>query len=143
MIPAVTRSLLLPTLFTRKSEQQWGHRQGQEVSRAERAEREERPARLTSCPQDTRPTPFGLVTVPSSQSCAAAGRLLFVARPPAPDVPEWTGTSPPGLGMIKTSERTRRLLPTNPIPLESPGALGYSPLFSFPFAFLSTLRVVF
>ena len=56
MIPAVDRLLFLPTLITRKSERQWGHRQGQEVSRAERAEREERPARLTSCPQDTRPT---------------------------------------------------------------------------------------
>jgi hypothetical protein len=54
--PASTRTLFLPTLLTRKSEHQWGHRQGQEVSRAERAEREERPARLTSCPQDTRPT---------------------------------------------------------------------------------------
>jgi hypothetical protein len=30
MIPAVTRSFFLPTLFTRKSEHQWGHRQGQE-----------------------------------------------------------------------------------------------------------------
>ena len=54
--PAITRTLSLPTLSTRTSEHQWGHRQGQEVSRAERAEREERPARLTSCPQDTRPT---------------------------------------------------------------------------------------
>jgi hypothetical protein len=56
MIPAVTRSFFLPTLFTRKSEHQWGHRQGQEVGRAERAEKEERLARPTSCPQDTRPT---------------------------------------------------------------------------------------
>src|SRR3954468_5378883 len=56
MNPAFTRSLFLPTLSTRASEHQWGHRQGQEVSRAELAEREERPARLTSCPQDTRPT---------------------------------------------------------------------------------------
>ena len=54
--PAFTRTLSLPTLSTRTSEHQWGRRQGQEVSRAERAEREERPARLTSCPQDTRPT---------------------------------------------------------------------------------------
>src|SRR4051794_10110748 len=58
MIPAVTRSLFLPTLSTRKSEHQWGHRQGQEVGRAERAESEERTARPTSCPQDTRPTPL-------------------------------------------------------------------------------------
>src|SRR3954452_9821936 len=129
MIPAVTRLLFLPPLFTRKSEQQWGHRQGQEVSRAERAEREERPARLTSCPQDTRPTPLAWSQAPSSQPCAAAGRLLFEARPPAPDVPEWTGTSPAGLGMINNSERTARLLIRTPIPLESPGALGYSPFF--------------
>src|SRR3954452_23343201 len=61
MIPAVTRSLFLPTLSTRKSEQQWGHRQGQEVGRAERAEREERPVRPTSCPWTLAP-PFGLVT---------------------------------------------------------------------------------
>jgi hypothetical protein len=107
----------------------WGQRCGQEVSRAERAEREERPARLTSCPQDTRPTPLAWSQAPSSQSCAAAGRLLFEARPPAPDVPEWTGTSPARLGMINNSERTRRLLTTNPIPLETPGGLGYSPVF--------------
>ena len=44
--------------------------------------------------------------------------------------------------MINNGERTRRLLTTDPIPLKSPGALGYSPLFSFPFALLSTLRVV-
>jgi hypothetical protein len=31
----------------------------------------------------------------------------------------------------------------DPFPLETPGALGYSPLFSFPFALLSTLRVGF
>jgi hypothetical protein len=40
MIPAVDRLLFLPTLITRKSERQWGHRQGQEVGHAERAERE-------------------------------------------------------------------------------------------------------
>src|SRR4051812_17315622 len=56
MIPAVTRSLFLPTLFTRISEHQWGRRQGQEVGRAERAEKEERLARPTSSPQATRPT---------------------------------------------------------------------------------------
>src|SRR3954453_2469618 len=105
MIPAVTRSLFLPTLFTRKSERQWGHRQGQEVSRAELAEREERTARLTSCPQDTRPTPLAWSQAPSSQSCAAAGRPLFVARFPAADVPAWTGTSPAGLLMINYSAR--------------------------------------
>src|SRR3954464_12076023 len=55
MNPAATRTLFLPTLSTRKSEHQWGHRQGQEVGRAERAEKEERLARPTSCPQDTRP----------------------------------------------------------------------------------------
>jgi hypothetical protein len=54
--PAFTRTLSLPTLSTRASEHQWGRQQGQEVGRAERAEKEERLARPTSCPQDTRPT---------------------------------------------------------------------------------------
>src|SRR3954470_8243180 len=117
MIPAVARLLFLPTLSTRKSERQWGHRQGQDVSRAERAEREERPARLTSCPQDTRPTPLAWSQAPSSQSCAAAGRLLFVARPPAPDVPEWTGTSPARLGMINNSETDTPFTHNGPLPL--------------------------
>ena len=40
MNPAFTRTLSLPTLSTRTSEHQWGRRQGQEVSHAERAERE-------------------------------------------------------------------------------------------------------
>jgi hypothetical protein len=35
------------------------------------------------------------------------------------------------------------LFTKDPFPLETPGALGYSPLSSFPFALLSTLRVVF
>src|SRR4051812_33223341 len=132
MIPAVARLLFLPTLFTRKSERQWGHRQGQEVSRAERAEREERPARLTSCPQDTRPTPLARSQAPSSQSCAAAGRLLLVARPPAPDVPAWTGTSTAGLVMINNSERSFRLLTTDPIPLNPLGLWAILRSFRFP-----------
>ncbi len=72
--PRSYSNTLLPTLYIRASEHRWGRRQGQEVSRAERAEREERPARLTSCPCWTLAPPFGLVTGHSSQSCAAAGR---------------------------------------------------------------------
>ena len=52
--------------------------------------------------------------------------------------------------MINNNERIRHVLieevlpviTKNPFPLESPGALGYSPLFSIVFALLSTLRVV-
>jgi hypothetical protein len=139
--PAITRTLSLPTLSTRTSEHQWGRRQGQEVGRAERAEREERPARPTSCPQDTRPTlctvyrPFlpALFGRRSNHICGAPS-VRFVYRPEAVRLAQL-------LGMINNSERTRRLLTTDPIPLQSPGALGYSPLFSFPFALLSTLRV--
>jgi hypothetical protein len=124
-------SITFPTHpLTRKSERQWGHRQGQEVSRAERAEREERPARLTSCPQDTRPTPLAWSQALSSQSCAAADRPSFEGPPRAADVPEWSGTSPAGLLMINNGERTCRLLIRNPFPLESPGALGILPLLS-------------
>src|SRR5215218_42292 len=74
MIPAVIRSIFLPTLSTRQSERQWGHRQGQEVGRAERAEKEERLTRPTSCPQDTRPTLWpGHRPLPSSHARPQAG----------------------------------------------------------------------
>jgi hypothetical protein len=72
---------------------------------------------------------------PQAGQAVGAPKVRLVYRPEAVHLAQ-------GRGMINNSERTRRLLTTNPIPLESPGALGYSPLFSFPFAFLSTLRVV-
>src|SRR4051794_23871847 len=130
MIPAVTRSLFLPTLSTRKSERQWGQRQGQEVGRAERAEKEERLARPTSCPQDTRPTLWP-GNRPFPQSCAAAGWPHSRRVSGAPRLPARTGTPTAEPGMVNNGERTRRLLTTDPIPLESPGALGYSPSLRF------------
>src|SRR4051794_24576531 len=95
MIPAVTGSLFLPTLSTRKSERQWEQRQGQEVGRAERAEREERPARPTSCPQDTRPTLWPAHRpLPPNHARPQAGLdlwlvpLRLVYRPEPVDLPQ-------------------------------------------------------
>src|SRR5687768_3271568 len=77
MNPAFTRTLYLPTIYTRASEHQWGHRQGQEVGRAERAEKEERLARPTSCPQDTRPTLWpGHRPLPPNDAQPQAGQAV-------------------------------------------------------------------
>src|SRR4051794_11495701 len=110
MIPAVTRSLFLPTLYTRKSEQQWGHRQGQEVGRAERAERELATGAPDLLSAGHSPHPLAWSQATSSQSCAAAGRPHLRLAASAPGVPLHSGTYPATLLMITNSARGHRLL---------------------------------
>src|SRR5215211_3405853 len=94
MNPAVTRTLSLPTLSTRTSEHQWGNRQGQEVGRAERAERELATGAPDLLSAGHSPHPLAWSQALSFQSCAAAGRPLtwlvpgrLVYRPDASHLP--------------------------------------------------------
>src|SRR4051794_12804572 len=82
--PQCTRKLLehasYPPQRKRWTTSVWGLRQGQEVSRAELAEREVRPPGLTSCPQDTRPTlwPGHRPFLPVMRSCRLAKLSITV-----------------------------------------------------------------
>ena len=90
----------------------------------------------TSCPEGPRPTllpghrPFlPAVRAVSVSPLRGLCRLRLVYRPEAVVLPQ-----PPGL--LNFLERTHRLLTGNLFPLESPGALGYSPV---AFRFLALL----
>jgi hypothetical protein len=110
MIPAVTRSHFLPTLLTRKSEHQWGHRQGQEVGHAERAERELATGVADLLSAGHSPHPLAWSQATSFQSCAAAGRPTCWCTGGALDVPLHSGTHPATPFMINIGDRSWRLL---------------------------------
>ena len=135
-----TRLLFFPPLHMLCMSGFWGQRRGQEVGRAERAESEERTSRPTSCPQDTRPTLWpGHRPLPSSHARPQAGQtygapsVRLSYRPDAVHLAQ-------GLGMINNSERGRRLLITNPIPLNPLGLWAILPFLIRLLAFSSRCK---